>query len=170
MERFQEYVNLAFRLSDDSGTHPDPHPLVKSSFVAPSIATVPPLTRLTHVLSTLPNLRTFVTRLPNVWSQNILRVSRNPALEKIVLEDLALPPPTGSGPENVYDYGIQGTGLFFKEAKKYPRLCELIRAGLGFGFPGRFACLLLCKSFLKELTSIPLQPDHTHTGTNPRHA
>ena len=106
------------------------------------------------MLSSLRSLRTFATRLPSVWSENILRVSRNPALERIVLEDFAPPsPPPGhpeNGHENVYDYGIQGTGLFFNEAKKHPRLCELIRAGLGFGLPGGFACLLYAKLFFKN--------------------
>jgi hypothetical protein len=110
-----------------------------------------PAATLTRSLSTRPKLHTLSTHLPSVWNEAILRVSRNPALERIILDDgmggrdasysrggpcsardlyagpvaAVMPPsPTLEG-----THGIPSTGLFFLQAKKHPRLCELIRAG-----------------------------------------
>jgi len=102
IECIQEFVDLAFRLSDDSGSphallplallHPLHSPITPgSSTLRPPTVKAGPLTQLTHALSTLPNLHTFVTHLPNVWNENVLRVSQNPALERIVLVDSSRP-------------------------------------------------------------------------------
>lgn len=102
IECIQEFVDLAFRLSDDSGSPHAllplalPHPLHSPITSAPLALRAPtvkagPLTQLTHALSTLPNLHTFATHLPNVWNENILRVSQNPGLERIVLVDSSRP-------------------------------------------------------------------------------
>ena len=97
-----------------------------------------------------------------MWNESILRISKNPALERIVLGERSLSPNTGLGSspvaglgsgsmnhnwpmfqhhqpqqrQSVAEYregegekGILGTGLFFTEAKKHSRLCELIKAG-----------------------------------------
>jgi hypothetical protein len=133
IECFQEYVNLAFPLSDDPGSSTtSPFP----PFSAPPTTTVSPLTHLTHVLSGLPNLRTFATHLPGAWSKQILCVSRNPALKRIAIEDFTPPPIAhpGNGYENANDYGTDWKGRqFFNEAKKHPRLYKLIQAGSGLG-------------------------------------
>ncbi|TFK36303.1 hypothetical protein BDQ12DRAFT_256591 [Crucibulum laeve] len=124
-----ESADIAFRLSDDnsvpslSSSPPSLSPVSRSS---PAKQTHPgPITFLTHTLSTLPYLRTFITILPSVWNETILRVSENPSLERIVL-----------GEGNSYsssnasaNQGILGTGLFLSQARKHSRLVELIRAG-----------------------------------------
>lgn len=110
-----------------------------------------PATTLTRSLSTRPKLHTLSTLLPSVWNESILRVSRNPALERIILDDgvggrdasysrggpwlakdLYAAPVAAmipSSPTMEGAHGIPSTGLFFLQAKKHPRLCELIRAG-----------------------------------------
>ena|SRR5258708_3116207 len=120
----QEYVHLAFRLSDDSGG---------TSALLTILPTIPlpihhrprstklpgPVTQLTQVLSSRPKLHTFSTHLPNVWNENILRVSQNPALQRIILVD----------PLSDSSKYIIGTGHFFAQARRHPRLSDLIRAG-----------------------------------------
>lgn len=44
-----------------------------------------PITQLTSALASRPKLKTFVTMLPSVWNEAVLRVSRNEALERVVL-------------------------------------------------------------------------------------
>ncbi len=155
---FQEYVNLAFILSDDPGSTmvPPGFPLP-----APPTAAASPLSHLTHVLSTLPNLRTFATRLPDAWNENILCVSRNPVLERIAIEDFSSS--TGHGYEHAYRYGMHGRGHFLNEAKKHPRLHALIRAGttIDSGF-GRFVCLLYVQ------TDSDPQPATPYSSTPPQ--
>ena len=126
---YQEYADIAFRLSDDAG-----HSLHGG-----------PITSLTRSLSTRPKLHTFCTLLPSLWNETILRVSANPALERIILGDGTLArggewsgkdfyaAPVSSclptGPYFETNQGIVGTGLFFVQARKHARLSELIRAG-----------------------------------------
>jgi len=111
-----------------------------------------PVTALTLALSTRPRLHTFCTLLPSVWNQTILRVSNNPALERIILGDgsigmrdqvhargvtwsgkdfyaapVSATMPTGPLFETTP--GIAGTSLFLLQARKHARLSELIRAG-----------------------------------------
>src|SRR6266540_1049655 len=194
LKHHQEVVDLAFRLSDDSGSphallpfalpHSLHSPMASSSpTLSPPTAKAGPVTHLMHALSTLPNLHTFATHLPNIWNENLLRVSQNPALERIVLVDYSRPcfrgaylrSPTISNPGSTttttiaalpstysakdfypgpvsacissdsgspsqglgpYAHGFgdayNGTGHFYSQAKSHPRLCELIRAGVGF--------------------------------------
>jgi hypothetical protein len=78
-----EEVFVAFRMSDDPSS---PLP-VPGGQQQPTNAPAPagPITRLTEALSTRPKLKTFATMLPSVWNEAVLRVSKNEALEKIVL-------------------------------------------------------------------------------------
>lgn len=82
------------------------------------------------MLSTRPKLHTFSTHLPNVWNENILRVSQNPALERIILIDGAGDARDGAvSDQYACGSGIAGTGHFFAQAKRHVRLSEQIRAG-----------------------------------------
>ncbi|KAF9269810.1 hypothetical protein L218DRAFT_993798 [Marasmius fiardii PR-910] len=87
-------VNVGFKLSDPM---PDP---------------TSPITHLANALASLPNLHTFITLLPSVWSDVLLVVSGNPSLRRITLGQ-----------------GIIPTGLFMNTAVKHSKLMELIRAG-----------------------------------------
>ncbi|KAJ2911640.1 hypothetical protein MD484_g8775, partial [Candolleomyces efflorescens] len=80
-----EEVFVAFKLSDDP-TPSLPVPALAGQ-QPPADDPVPPgpITRLTEALSTRPKLKTFATMLPSVWNEAVLRVSKNEALEKIVL-------------------------------------------------------------------------------------
>ena len=89
-----------------------------------------PVTQLTQVLSSRPKLHTFSTHLPNVWNENILRVSQNPALERIILIDGSGDAKDGTAYDGSgYGSGIAGTGHFFAQARRHSRLSELVRAG-----------------------------------------
>ncbi|KAF9527165.1 hypothetical protein CPB83DRAFT_423335 [Crepidotus variabilis] len=189
-----EYVDCAFRLSDDTPgslpslrAHvpsiylppPPPQTTSTSRFSPPSAIfdasptaqlqpSIPrsgrlplmthgkpttPNALLIHSLRSRPRLRTFCTRLPNIWNECILRVSENPNLERIVLadpmnqpnfhaKDLYAAPVGACYPDAISSSNIsQGHGhgqvflgpgpssLFMMQARKYPKLCELIRAG-----------------------------------------
>ncbi|KAH9475855.1 hypothetical protein JR316_0011415 [Psilocybe cubensis] len=158
-----EYANIAFRASDDSGTLL--HGSVEAQSSRGAHIQHGPITALTQSLSTRPNLQTFCTLLPSVWNEVILRVSANPSLERIILGDghsqnIRSSPFTNSrsstptwsskdhyaGPVSVglppswphfemATSGVMGTGLFMLQAKKHPRLTELIRAGTSITRP-----------------------------------
>jgi len=117
-----EIAQIAFRLSDDS---------MASLPVSLSPAQLGPISSLTHALRTRPSLHTFSTQLPSVWNNAILSVSQNEALERIVLGDGHEPtsPHLGRGGYGTGRNMVPGTGLFLTEARKHPRLAELIRAG-----------------------------------------
>jgi hypothetical protein len=117
-----------------------------------------PTAQLVHSLAYhAPSLRTFATQLPAVWNNAILTVSRNPNVEKVVLTSGAAsvnapsypayacqPPTSGSVtfPHKAHLHapvvqpahvsGIPSSGLFMMEAKRHPRLTELIKAGTPF--------------------------------------
>ncbi|RXW17525.1 hypothetical protein EST38_g8337 [Candolleomyces aberdarensis] len=78
-----EEVFIAFRMSDD----PSPAAATGAGNQEPASRPAPagPITRLIEALSTRPKLKTFATMLPSVWNEVVLRVSKNEALEKIVL-------------------------------------------------------------------------------------
>jgi hypothetical protein len=104
-------------------------------------------TALAHAL-----IHTFTTQLPSVWNAAILNISANPRLERIILSDgsyessfpedpfypchlpstKAFLPPWRTIPFSAQNSnaGVVGTGLFLMEARKHPRLSELIRAGM----------------------------------------
>ncbi|PCH38893.1 hypothetical protein WOLCODRAFT_92487 [Wolfiporia cocos MD-104 SS10] len=65
-------------------------------------------------LKMAPRLRDVRALLPAVWNTTLLEISANPALERIQLT------PTTE---------LVGAHLFLSEARKHPRLIELIRAG-----------------------------------------
>lgn len=106
-----------------------------------------PITALTLALSTRPKLHTFSTLLPSIWNEAILRVSNNPALERIILgggsqeqthgrgvtwssKDFYAAPVGATMPAApAFEGSIAGTGLFLMQARKHTRLSELIRAG-----------------------------------------
>ncbi|KAF9019787.1 hypothetical protein BDZ89DRAFT_1072712 [Hymenopellis radicata] len=73
-----------------------------------------PVSGIAQALSFAPSLRSFSTEVPSLWNEAILRISHNPKLEKIVLggEDAA-----------------RGGGLYMVQARKHPRLAELIKNG-----------------------------------------
>ncbi|KIM43774.1 hypothetical protein M413DRAFT_388504 [Hebeloma cylindrosporum] len=149
-----EHADIPFRLSDDSST--GANPALSSS--TPPVLRVhqAPITALTLALSTRPRLHTFSTLLPSVWNEAILRVSNNPALERIILGDgtgtgggggqshyhhgkgatmwsgkdfYAAPVGASMPAAPVFEGSIAGTGLFLMQARKHTRLSELIRAG-----------------------------------------
>ncbi|KAJ3514510.1 hypothetical protein NLJ89_g2332 [Agrocybe chaxingu] len=96
-----EYADLAFRLSDDSNTA---NMLVHAAQpLPPSHLQAGPMTALVQSLSTRPKLHTFCTLLPSVWNETILRVSKNPSLERIILGD-------GMGPGRDPVAHTRGTG------------------------------------------------------------
>lgn len=73
-----------------------------------------PVSSIAQALSFAPSLRSFSTEMPSLWNEAILRISHNPKLEKIVL-----------GGEDVG----RGGGLYMVQARKHPRLAELIKIG-----------------------------------------
>lgn len=139
---------MPFRLSDDSSTGINP---ALSSSIPPVLRVHhAPITALTLALSTRPKLHTFSTLLPSVWNEAILRVSNNPALERIILGDgsvgvreqtygrgvtwsskdfYAAPVGASMPSAPVFEGSIAGTGLFLMQARKHTRLSELIRFG-----------------------------------------
>ncbi|KAF4621587.1 hypothetical protein D9613_012611 [Agrocybe pediades] len=125
-----EYVDLAFRLSDDSGSMLNNFvPGFNAVATTSNPASPGSITALTQSLSTLPKLHTLSTVLPSMWNESILRVSANPALERIILGDRTCRDQGIFSNEQSTNHSILGTGLFFTEAKKHPRLSELIKAG-----------------------------------------
>ncbi|KAF5360255.1 hypothetical protein D9758_009177 [Tetrapyrgos nigripes] len=112
------------------------NPNLPAALPSPTSPTSPgPITFLSQGLSTLPNLRTFSTQLPTVWNEVLLTVSKNDKLEKIVLGSASAPVAPGSRrmssgsamPPRVG--GVMLSGLYMSEAKKHPRLVDLIKAG-----------------------------------------
>ncbi|TFK20061.1 hypothetical protein FA15DRAFT_600371 [Coprinopsis marcescibilis] len=82
-----ETAHIAFRLSDDTAAAGSRRAPTSS---APSSPTNPmeqagPIASFTQALSTRPCLHTLTTHLPSVWNEAILRMSRNDALQRIVL-------------------------------------------------------------------------------------
>ncbi|EMD36438.1 hypothetical protein CERSUDRAFT_115454 [Gelatoporia subvermispora B] len=65
-------------------------------------------------LAAAPKLRMVRAALPAVWNSTLLEISANPALQRIELAP---------------DTELLGAHLFLAEARKHPRLLELIRAG-----------------------------------------
>ncbi|KAI0916335.1 hypothetical protein AcV5_003301 [Taiwanofungus camphoratus] len=65
-------------------------------------------------LAIAPKLQVVRALLPAVWNNTLLEISANPALERIQLTP---------------DTELIGAHLFLAEARKHPRLIELIRAG-----------------------------------------
>ncbi|KAJ4474359.1 hypothetical protein J3R30DRAFT_3508296 [Lentinula aciculospora] len=141
---YLESANVAFRMSDDNPqallalAYPSLSPTLLPLLIhtstplsvsAPVFTASPPtspsinspstrggpIALLTRALAKSPSLLTFATHVPSVWNETILCVSQNSSLQKIVLGD----PRTG----------VLITGLFMVEAKKHPRLIELIKAG-----------------------------------------
>lgn len=113
-----------------------------------------PTTQLSTALAHAPNLHTFTTQLPSVWNVAILTISTNPSLQRIIFSDgsyessfpddpfhayplppaeMFLPPwraiPFSPSADQGSSMGVGGTGLFLMEARRHPRLSELIRAG-----------------------------------------
>ncbi|KAH6909825.1 hypothetical protein BKA70DRAFT_177438 [Coprinopsis sp. MPI-PUGE-AT-0042] len=74
-----ETVHIAFRLSDD------PRPRALSGPAPRPQSDHGPVVALTTALSLCPHLHTLTTHLPSVWNEALLRMSSNPALERIVL-------------------------------------------------------------------------------------
>ncbi|KAF8192947.1 hypothetical protein BJ912DRAFT_1093804 [Pholiota molesta] len=139
-----EHADIPFRLSDDSG-----HMLARITSGNGIEYLEGPAATLTRSLSTRPKLHTLSTHLPSVWNEAILRVSRNPALERIswtmawVVGMLLIPEEahvqrktfswTGRGCDASEPYsgrysGIPSTG-FFPPGQEASQACELIRAG-----------------------------------------
>ena len=139
-------MDIAFRMSDDSG-----YLFKAAAGFNNSAHETGPVTALTHSLATRPKLRTIRTLPPSIWNEALLRISANPALERVVLGDSRAERSSAERnrrvvgqPGDVFGHwtgyevnpGVVGitTSLFFSEAKKHPRLCELIRAGTWVSF------------------------------------
>ncbi|KAI0674300.1 hypothetical protein C8Q78DRAFT_967623 [Trametes maxima] len=82
--------------------------------VAFRLSPSPAASALTQALAHAPRLHTLYTQLPAVWNTTLLDIAQNPALARIVLSP---------APEQA------GAHLFLAEAKRHPRLVDLIRAG-----------------------------------------
>ncbi|KAG6901411.1 hypothetical protein C0995_012301 [Termitomyces sp. Mi166 len=108
-------ANIAFKLSDDTPTSPIASFSPFSSF---SPAPHGPIAALASALASAPALHSFSTHLPSVWNAAIAAIASNPALHRICL--------TTNSPSSP---AIPGTGLFLMEARRHPRLAELITAG-----------------------------------------
>ncbi|KAG6867836.1 hypothetical protein C0993_010470 [Termitomyces sp. T159_Od127] len=119
-------ATIAFKLSDDTPTSPTSsfHPFSAFSASAPPSGPSGPITALATALAAAPALHTFSTHLPSVWNASIASVASNPALERICLYPASSRPDAAPGPA-----AIPGTGLFLMEARRHPRLAELIAAG-----------------------------------------
>ncbi|KAH9915996.1 uncharacterized protein B0H18DRAFT_1039517 [Fomitopsis serialis] len=79
-------------------------------------------------LASAPRLRTVSALLPTVWNTALLEISQNPSLERIHI-----------GPRSE----LVASQLFMTEARKYPRLMELITTGtpeLPVESPARSRC------------------------------
>ncbi|KAM5537083.1 hypothetical protein V8D89_009229 [Ganoderma adspersum] len=87
---------------------------LESVNVAFRMSPSPAASALTKALANAPRLHTLSTMLPTVWNTTLLDIAQNPALKRVVLDP---------APELV------GAHLFLAEAKRYPRLIELIHAG-----------------------------------------
>ncbi|KAI0635164.1 hypothetical protein C8Q77DRAFT_686246 [Trametes polyzona] len=92
--------------------------------VAFRLSPSPAAAALTEALAAAPRLHTLYTQLPAVWNTTLLDIAQNPALARIVLSP---------APEHA------GAHLFLAEAKRHPRLVDLIRAGTAppSPYPGR---------------------------------
>ncbi|KAG6895781.1 hypothetical protein C0992_012639 [Termitomyces sp. T32_za158] len=129
-------ANIAFKLSDDTPTSPT---LPSASFnpfslALPAAPAAPPangnssgsgpISALAAALAAAPALHTFSTHLPSVWNAAIAAVGSNPALQRISLY------PSSSHPHaHAHATAIPGTGLFLMQARRHPRLADLIAAG-----------------------------------------
>ncbi|KAI0360681.1 hypothetical protein OH77DRAFT_1393833, partial [Trametes cingulata] len=82
--------------------------------VAFRLSPSPAASALTQALAAAPRLHTLYTQLPAVWNTTLLDIAQNPSLARIVLSP---------APEHA------GAHLFLAEAKRHPRLVDLIRAG-----------------------------------------
>ena len=106
----QETANIAFKLSDDAY-------LSHASLQEPPHPGSSPARALADALSHAPALHTLSTRLPALWNPLLLHAARNARLERIMLD----PGTPGEG--------VLPTCAFMREAKKYGRLMDLVRAG-----------------------------------------
>jgi hypothetical protein len=137
-----EVANIAFRLSDDSPMSPLEQYIPQG--VAPTTPAFPilhalqsPNTALALSLSMAPNLHTLHTQLPSIWNPLFLLIADNARLERVVFGGTVpgsngyLHSRTGSesGDRVEEREGVLETGLFMTEARKWPRLRDIIRAG-----------------------------------------
>ncbi|KAI0330350.1 hypothetical protein GY45DRAFT_1211558, partial [Cubamyces sp. BRFM 1775] len=97
---------------------------LESVNVAFRLSPSPAANALTQALAAAPRLHTLYTQLPAVWNTTLLDIAQNPTLARIVLSP---------APEHA------GAHLFLAEAKRHPRLVDLIRAGAAppSPYPGR---------------------------------
>ncbi|KAI9063642.1 hypothetical protein FKP32DRAFT_1611763 [Trametes sanguinea] len=83
--------------------------------VAFRLSPSPAASALTRALAAAPRLHTLYTQLPAVWNTTLLDIAQNASLTRIVLDP---------APEHA------GAHLFLAEAKRHPRLVDLIRAAV----------------------------------------
>ncbi|KIP09335.1 hypothetical protein PHLGIDRAFT_333566 [Phlebiopsis gigantea 11061_1 CR5-6] len=101
-----ETVNIGFRLpSGPRKTTP--------STALPSNATISGVSQFVLALAQAPSLKAVHAELPAVWNTALLDISSNPSLHSITLS----PAP------------VTGGHMFLTEARKHPRLAELIENG-----------------------------------------
>ncbi|KAI0371945.1 hypothetical protein BV20DRAFT_131733 [Pilatotrama ljubarskyi] len=89
-------------------------PKLETVNVAFRLSPSPAASALTQALAAAPRLHTLYTQLPAVWNTTLLDIAQNPSLARIVLSP---------APEHA------GAHLFLAEAKRHPRLVDLICAG-----------------------------------------
>ncbi|KAG6844324.1 hypothetical protein H0H87_007730 [Tephrocybe sp. NHM501043] len=136
-------ADIAFKLSDDTPTSPVSGPAFVP-FALPTLSSTPstpssagPVTALATALANSTSLHTFSTQLPSVWNTAIATIATNRRLERIILSPpnhaTSSPPFHNYHPSSPSDVhatpAISGTGLFLMEARRHPRLAELIGAG-----------------------------------------
>ncbi|KAI0717393.1 hypothetical protein C8T65DRAFT_571907, partial [Cerioporus squamosus] len=82
--------------------------------VAFRLSPSPAAAALVKALAAAPRLHTLYTQLPAVWNTTLLDIAQNPALARIVVTPA---------------HELAGAHLFLAEAKRHPRLMDLLRAG-----------------------------------------
>ncbi|KAF6760560.1 hypothetical protein DFP72DRAFT_804891 [Ephemerocybe angulata] len=104
-----ETAFIAFRISDDPQGASTPT-TQGSTPPKPELQQPGPITQLTSALASRPHLKSFATMLPSVWNEAVLRVSKNEALERVVLLGVNGMPVTAYPPQPPVSNGNGNAG------------------------------------------------------------
>ncbi|KAJ7621285.1 hypothetical protein FB45DRAFT_928873 [Roridomyces roridus] len=104
-------------------------PALTSASTSFPLSSDPALVPLVAALASAPRLTSLLTPVPTFWGPALPTIAANPALTRISL---------GDEPQGHHRRPVLGTSLFLAEARKHPRLADLIRAGTAVvGWRGR---------------------------------